>query len=124
VASELLDLVRNDILQLIELCQAKRKSTRQLKQLAEELYADIIPKKWRKYTIANIPVTAWVNDFVKRVEQLKRLSASKDYGQSGLWYGGLLFPEAYLTATRQAVAQNNNYSLEELQLQFEVGLSE
>lgn len=54
--------------------------------------------------IANISVTAWVSDFIKRVEQLKVLSASKDFGQSGLWFGGLLFPEAYLTATRQSVA--------------------
>ena len=68
-------------------------------------------------------MTAWVNDFVKRVEQLKKLSASKDFGQSGLWYGGLLFPEAYLTATRQAVAQKNNYSLEELHLKFEIDLT-
>ena len=124
VASGLLDIVREDIIALIELCQAKRKSTQQLKQLAEELFADIIPKKWRKYTIANISATAWVNDFVKRVDQLKKLSNSKDFGQSGLWYGGLLFPEAYLTATRQAVAQNNNYSLEELELKFEIDLTE
>jgi len=68
VASQLLDIVRNDILQLLELCQGKRKSTQQLKQLAEELHADVIPKKWRKYTVANISCTAWVTDFVKRVE--------------------------------------------------------
>ena len=30
--------------------------------------------------------------------------------------GGVLFPEAYLTATRQFVAQNNHWSLEELEL--------
>lgn len=65
-----------------------------------------------------------MNDFVKRVEQLKKLSASKDFGQSGLWYGGLLFPEAYLTATRQAVAQKNKYSLEQLELKFEIGLND
>lgn len=124
VASQLLDLVRSDILALLELCQAKRKSTQQLKQLGEEVHTDIIPKKWRKYTVANISCTAWVTDFVKRVDQLKKLSASKDYGQSGLWYGGLLFPEAYLTATRQSVAQNTGSSLEQLQLKFEIDLNE
>lgn len=50
--------------------------------------------------VANISVSAWLVDFVKRVEQLKKLTASKDFGQSGLWFGGLLYPEAYLTATR------------------------
>ena len=47
-----------------------------------------------------VPATAWIFDFVKRVLQLKVISASKDFGQSGLWFGGLLYPEAYLTATR------------------------
>lgn len=33
-----------------------------------------------------------------------------------VWLGGLLNPEAYITATRQCVAQANSWSLEELQL--------
>ena len=107
---------------ILELCKGVRKSTNVLKQLAEDIHADTIPKSWRKYTIANISVTAWVIDFIKRVEQLKVLSASKDFGQSGLWFGGLLFPEAYLTATRQAVAQANKWSLEDVQLKFEIDL--
>lgn len=85
---------------LKEMCEGTRKSTNMLKQLAEALNSDVIPTRWRKYTIANISATNWVNDFVKRVEQLKVLSAANDFGQSGLWFGGLLFPEAYLTATR------------------------
>ena len=34
-----------------------------------------------------------------------------------LWLGGLFIPEAYITATRQYVAQANSWSLEELCLQ-------
>jgi hypothetical protein len=34
-----------------------------------------------------------------------------------LWLGGMFIPEAYITATRQYVAQANNWSLEELCLQ-------
>jgi len=64
------------------------------------LFGEVIPKNWRKYVVANISATAWIFDFVKRVLQLKVISASKDFGQSGLWFGGLLYPEAYLTATR------------------------
>lgn len=33
-----------------------------------------------------------------------------------MWLGGLLNPEAYITATRQCIAQANNWSLEELVL--------
>lgn len=38
--------------------------------------------------------------------------------------GGLLFPEAYLTATRQYVAQNNKWSLEELELYVKTKINE
>ena len=34
--------------------------------------------------------------------------------------GGLFIPEAFVTASRQYVAQANNWSLEELQLEVEV----
>lgn len=34
--------------------------------------------------------------------------------------GGILFPEAFMTATRQYVAQNNNASLDELELRMEL----
>lgn len=33
-----------------------------------------------------------------------------------MWLGGLLNPEAYITATRQCIAQANSWSLEELML--------
>lgn len=33
-----------------------------------------------------------------------------------MWLGGLLNPEAYVTATRQCIAQANSWSLEELML--------
>lgn len=34
-----------------------------------------------------------------------------------VWLGGLFIPEAYITATRQFVAQANHWSLEELKLE-------
>lgn len=37
-----------------------------------------------------------------------------------MWLGGLLNPEAYITATRQCVAQANSWSLEELQLEVTI----
>jgi len=67
VASNLLDIVKRDLVYLIEMCSGKRKSTNVLKLLAENIFADVIPTSWRKYTVANISSTAWVSDFVKRV---------------------------------------------------------
>ena len=37
-----------------------------------------------------------------------------------VWLGGLFNPEAYITATRQYVAQANSWSLEELSLVVEI----
>lgn len=74
VASRLLDVVKRDLHYLIELCKGTRKSTNVLKGLAEDLNADVIPAAWRKYTVANISATIWVNDFIKRVNQLQKLS--------------------------------------------------
>lgn len=85
----------------------------------------MIPKKWRRFNIANITAAEWIDDFKKRIDQLQRLSSSTDFGKKGgLWFAGLLFPEAFMTATRQSVAQDNKWSLEELELKFEVDPSE
>ena len=105
---------------LIAMCKGERKSTQQLKRLAEDLNADVIPSTWRVYTVANISATIWINDFIKRIVQLQEVSKKSDFGQSGLWLGGLLFPEAFLTATRQSVAQRNDWSLEELVMEFQI----
>lgn len=37
-----------------------------------------------------------------------------------VWLGGMFIPEAYITATRQYVAQANSWSLEELYLEVTV----
>jgi len=97
----LLDTVKGDLLMIREMCSGERKSTNILKSLAEDLHADVIPKRWRRFNIANITVTEWIDDFKKRIDQLQKLSSSTDFGKKGgLWFGGLLFPEAYMTATR------------------------
>lgn len=67
VSSQLLEMVRSDMHMLIELCKGERKSTNILKELARELHADLIPKRWRRYTVATVPVTIWVNDFIRRI---------------------------------------------------------
>jgi dynein heavy chain 1, cytosolic len=43
--------------------------------------------------------------------------------QTQVWLGGLFFPEAFITATRQLAAQRLNRSLEELSLSLRVGAS-
>ena len=64
----------------------------------------------------------WIADFAARARQLESLSSSSP--PAAIWLGGLLAPEAYVTATRQAVAQSNHWSLEELVLRLEVATNE
>lgn len=120
VLSVLLQTVRKDFQLVSEVCAAERKSTNYIKQVAENLHADVVPKHWKKYVVAE-PTTAsaWLHDFKNRVEQLQHLSGSTDHGRSGTWFGGLLAPEAFLIATQQAAAQLNQWSLEESELKFE-----
>lgn len=81
VASKLLDRVRADLIAVQELCKGERKLTNVLKQMSEDLHGEIIPKQWRMtYIVQDITATSWIIDFVKRVEQLKRLSDAKDFG--------------------------------------------
>lgn len=40
VASSLLDVVKRDLVLLLEMCTGKRKSTNALKKLAEDLFSD------------------------------------------------------------------------------------
>jgi dynein heavy chain 1 len=56
----------------------------------------------------------WLLDFAKRVEQLRKQPKE-------LWFGGLFFPEAYLTATAQTIAEKNSWSMGELVQIIEVG---
>lgn len=62
----------------------------------------------------------WMKDFVERVKQLARFTQSQNRRQEELWIGGLFAPEAYITATRQLVAQTNGWSLEQLYMHVAV----
>merc|ERR1719253_2323089 len=65
-------------------------------------------------------VTEWLSDFSLRIDQLKELHKA-DVRKTVLWFGGLFFPEAFLTASRQATAISKVVSLEELQLVVDIG---
>ena len=53
-----------------------------------------------------------------RLQQLENIATGSS--GKGVWLGGLFQPEAYVTATRQTVAHQNGWSLEQLVLDLRV----
>jgi dynein heavy chain 1 len=120
VASKLLNKVRDDLKQLISMAKGEGKSTNELRDIAKNVFNDSVPKVWQIYSTLELNVTEWILDFKNRITQLNKITQASDYGRSGLWIGGLIFPEAYLTATRQSVAQELKVPLDELMLSVEL----
>lgn len=65
-------------------------------------------------------VSGWVADFGRRLSQLDRVAGLNNLNDVEVWLGGLFFPEAYITATRQAVAHRKRWSLETLSLRLDI----
>lgn len=74
-----------------------------------------MPPHWRKFKITKgSSISRFIADFSSRLRQLEAISTGSA-GQ-GVWLGGLFQPEAYVTATRQTVAHQKGWSLEQLVL--------
>jgi dynein heavy chain 1 len=65
-------------------------------------------------------VSEWIPDFARRLAQLDNLTEMDNLADVEVWLGGLFFPEAYITATRQAVAHRKKWSLETLHLRLDI----
>ena len=65
-------------------------------------------------------VSGWVADFARRLAQLDNIAGLGSLTNVEVWLGGLFFPEAYITATRQAVAHRKKWSLETLNLRLDI----
>ncbi|RWS14208.1 Dynein heavy chain: cytoplasmic-like protein [Dinothrombium tinctorium] len=131
IASKLLEVVRHDLNDVIMICKHEKKQTNYHRLMVSDLAKGVIPSHWRRYTVPQgSTVIQWITDYSDRVKQLQQVSsACTSIGASSLkdikiWLGGLFNPEAYITATRQYVAQANGWSLEELSLSVEIANSD
>ncbi|XP_064623935.1 cytoplasmic dynein 1 heavy chain 1-like isoform X3 [Lineus longissimus] len=122
--ARLLADVRRDLLDIMMVCQGEKKPTNHHRSMMADLAKGIIPKAWKRYTVpSGLTVIQWISDFSERIKQLQSISQASQTGGTlalknlEVWLGGLFIPEAYITATRQFVAQANSWSLEELYLQ-------
>lgn len=121
--AKLLQDVIHDLQDVVLICQGEKKQTNYHRTMLSELVRGILPGNWRRYTVPRgCTVIQWITDFSQRVKQLQQVShlvsqmGAKELQSFPVWLGGLFNPEAYVTATRQCVAQANSWSLEELQL--------
>lgn len=65
-------------------------------------------------------VTGWIANFARRLAQLDHIAGLENLNNLEVWLGGLFYPEAYITATRQAVAHRKKWSLETLYLRLDL----
>ncbi|XP_041980502.1 dynein heavy chain, cytoplasmic isoform X3 [Aricia agestis] len=120
----LLQQVLHDLRSVLAICQGEMKQTNETRAMVGALVRGMLPAGWRRYAVARgCTVQQWVDDFARRGTQLAQVSAAvadRRLQSIPVWLGGLLNPEAYITATRQCVAQANSWSLEELNLQVTI----
>ncbi|XP_074643936.1 cytoplasmic dynein 1 heavy chain 1-like isoform X2 [Tubulanus polymorphus] len=124
--AKLLQSVRQDLNDVMMVCMGEKKPTNHHRSMMADLAKGIIPQSWRSYEVpSGLTVIQWITDFSERIKQLQNVSQASQSGTQALkdlhvWLGGLYIPEAYITATRQYVAQANHWSLEELYLDVHV----
>ncbi|TNN61008.1 Cytoplasmic dynein 1 heavy chain 1 [Liparis tanakae] len=127
MGGKMLQEVRQDLADVVQVCEGKKKQTNDLRTLISDLVKGILPNGWCRYTVpAAMTVIQWVMDFSERIKQLQQISqgsasgGAKELKNIHVCIGSLFAPEAYITATRQYVAQANSWSLEELCLEVNV----
>eukprot|EP01065_Artemidia_motanka_P046736 TRINITY_DN7156_c0_g1_i1.p1 TRINITY_DN7156_c0_g1~~TRINITY_DN7156_c0_g1_i1.p1 ORF type:complete len:4841 (+),score=1881.44 TRINITY_DN7156_c0_g1_i1:123-14645(+) len=123
VAEKLCKQVRRDMHDVIDVCTGESKPTNIVRDLMGQLGKEIIPPRWKKYTVPPaMTVSPWVGDFAKRCQLINSLGAvcPADYAGHEINMGMLLYPGAFITATRQAVARKLKYPLEKLVLSVDV----
>ena len=79
-----------------------------------------IPLHWLKFkTAKGLGVGQFISNLVARLSQLEAIATRPELKRV-IWLGGLFQPEAYITATRQTVAHQKGWSLEQLVLSLDV----
>ncbi|KAI0666280.1 dynein heavy chain [Trametes maxima] len=121
IGSRLLFQVRKDLADVVKVCEGGLKQTNHLRTLMSSLTKGTIPIHWSRYKVHKaMGVSEWISNFARRLAQLDQIAGLDNLNNVEVWLGGLFFPEAYITATRQAVAHRKRWSLETLRLQLDI----
>lgn len=79
VIEGLLKSIRKNLNELKNLAEGKVQATNVLRLLAKDVFADIVPPQWMKYTVINMGLNDWISDLKKRLDQFQRLSETPNY---------------------------------------------
>lgn len=96
-----------------------------IRALFVDLRVEGMPPHWKVYGGCRVngqTTSLWLPDFTKRVAMFNKLASVKPdtYGNIDIWLGGFISPEAFVAASKQAVARDLKCSLEELTLKVTV----
>jgi len=121
VGHKLLIQVRKDLADVVQVCKGSLKQTNHLRTLMSSLTKGAIPTHWRRYKVPKaMAVSEWIPNLARRLAQLNDIAGLDNLTIVEVWLGGLFFPEAYITATRQAVAHRKRWSLETLNMRLDI----
>ncbi|PIC53068.1 hypothetical protein B9Z55_002921 [Caenorhabditis nigoni] len=122
LGSQLLKDIRRDLNEIAAVCRAEKKQNNETRALAASLQKGEVPNGWKIYSVPReVTVLDWMADLNTRLKQLMHIGAADNLKRETFWLGGTFSPEAYITATRQQVAQANTWSLEQLNLHIHIG---
>lgn len=71
-SARLLQAIKSELAELMEVCEGRSKFTNTLRELAHNISSGALPKDWTSThkTGKGISLGEWLNDFCKRVAQL------------------------------------------------------
>ena len=119
-ASKLLEIVRADLGSVLRVCDGQEKQTNTTRSLLADLAKGQVPTRWRLFKCREMPVSAWVANFARRMTQVRQTQEASA-AATAIEIGLLFHPHGFVTATRQAAAHSLGVSLETLQLSLRVG---
>jgi len=121
IGQKLLVQVTKDLNDVVKVCEGNIKQTNHLRALMSSLTKGTIPDHWRRYKVNKaMAVSEWIANLARRLAQLENIACLETLNNVEVWLGGLFYPEAYITATRQAVAHRKRWSLETLHLRLDI----
>lgn len=130
--SQLLSTIRYDLNELLKACDGSIRVTNDHRLLIDQINRGTVPLSWKLFNCSKtLTVDMWITDFVKRIRNLfeikEQIENNVDITKISVWMGGLLSPEAYLTATRQYISHKYQIPLEalvlEISLRYESGVT-